>query len=242
MQKICIIALLICIISTLGCSDTMVDVTNETANVTTPNATNTTTDAATKIDDGAEDKTNESASTINIPDTETVVDDICFGEELPIYENCPIVVGNIDKLGNGRTYVSSYWLIGNCTNNNSAVDPTYKQAFAFITADKTDEIALDDTQLINDTIKMHNSAEEQGLRTGIIVAQTDQNRIAMGIVFNTTDKGSVCFSCVYEDQDFHPTTHDVTMSAKVGSCMKFVDISEHKTIKTTFSKKGWEVT
>ncbi len=160
------------------------------------------------------------------------------------FETKDIIVGEVGVLGNGRTNIKDYWKLGEYVNNKSAVDPTYKQALEFIKADKTDEIALDNSRLINDTIKMHNSAEQQGFRAGIIVTQSYYfpYGIAMGIVFNTTDKGQVCFTCVYEDQDFHPATHDVTMEAKIGSCTKFVDINEHKAIKTMLNKDGFETT
>ena len=228
-----------------GCIDTDVNIANDTMNTLEQDDLNKSSEKESNV-----------INTVNASNfTETEVSDIVSEynqtSDTPseiVYESQYIEVGNIETLGGGRTYIASTWVITdskdnpvNYQNNLSAVDPTYAQVVKFIKNDKTDEIRLNELPSLSDVIiPIHDNAERQGIRTGIVVTQSYYDTTDMCVAFNTTDKGVVYFSCVYEDQDFGPQPHDAIVKIKIGDFVRYTDLTTRSHIPT-MDDDGFEV-
>jgi uncharacterized repeat protein (TIGR01451 family) len=94
-------------------------------------------------------------------------------------------------------------------NNESAVDPNYKQLVEFIKEDKTNEITYNNTSFVcSDTAeRVHNNAEAIGFRSAWVyidfanesaTLNPATNALVVGHacnLFNTTDKGLIAIDC-----------------------------------------------
>ena len=123
----------------------------------------------------------------------------------PLKYNSP----NISYLSESSHYVGADGHIITLMNDESAVDPNYKQLVEFIKEDKTNEIPYNNTSFVcsDAAERVHNNAEAIGFRCawvyiGFINERATLNPATNALVighacnlFNTTDKGLVAIDC-----------------------------------------------
>ncbi len=116
---------------------------------------------------------------------------------------------NTSDFGESSHYVGADGHKITLVNNESAVDPTYKQLVEFIKEDKTNEIPYNNTSFVcsDAAERVHNNAEAIGFRCAwvyidFINERATRNPVTNALVvghacnlFNTTDKGLVAIDC-----------------------------------------------
>ncbi len=116
---------------------------------------------------------------------------------------------NTSYFGESSHYVGADGHTITLVNNESAVDPSYKQLVEFIKEDKTNEILYNNTSFVcsDAAERVHNNAETIGFRSAwVYIDFTNEratinpttNALVVGHacnLFNTTDKGLVAIDC-----------------------------------------------
>lgn len=116
---------------------------------------------------------------------------------------------NTSYLGESSHYVGADGHTITLVNNESAVDPSYKQLVEFIKEDKTNEIPYNNTSFVcsDASERVHNNAEAIGFRSAWVYIDFTNERATINPLtnalvvghacnlFNTTDKGLVAIDC-----------------------------------------------
>jgi len=116
---------------------------------------------------------------------------------------------NASYLGESSHYVGADGHTITLVNNESAVDPSYKQLVEFIKEDKTNEIPYNNTSFVcsDAAERVHNNAEAIGFRSAWVYIDFTNERATLNPttnalvvghacnLFNTTDEGLVAIDC-----------------------------------------------
>ncbi|WP_410509776.1 hypothetical protein RSJ42_06035 [Methanosarcina hadiensis] len=91
-------------------------------------------------------------------------------------------------------------------NNNSAKNVSYDEVLEFISKDQTDKTRYvkDKWNCVNYAQTVHNNAEKQGIRCGLVEVKFKNLRATHAFnVFNTTDKGLVFIDCTGSENNYN---------------------------------------
>jgi ribosomal protein L37AE/L43A len=108
--------------------------------------------------------------------------------------------------------------------NHNAINPTWGQLLSFLKMDNTDKMTYvpDSFVCIDFAERLHNNAEKEGIRCGLVVLYPIQHACN---VFETADKGLVFIDCTgLKSYEIGPTDEDMIVNVQLNAdyCPKYL--------------------
>ncbi len=135
-------------------------------------------------------------------------------------------------------------------NNHNATNPTWTALQDFLLTDETDEAIYGaEYSCAGAAMRVHNNAEANGIKAGVVAIEFTENTGHMCNIFETTDKGRVYIDCTPSvgitsisptEQAFleeHPLGYDRVAYIKEGEEYGLIDITRAK----SFSYVTYEI-